>query len=420
MTIREKLLVKLAQDPAFEGNDETEKALVAELKSEMNSNTEGPQAQADLDIQKEAKSLVSILLEAVAESTKKANTISDLDRKDVDNPQKGFTTTAEFDTEVRTAAKAQGARVETEKEFNEFKKAYRFSSFVKALYNKDFARVKALSEGTDADGGYLVPDDFRAELIQHINASDSIRRYATVIPMQGKYLEIPKLSADVNVYWGTENKAIATTTADFGNVVLTPFRMNAIIRTSRELFDDSALAIMQILSQRFRDRVADEENRVFLVGNGTTQPKGINQETFRSVSAANALTPDHITGAFWKLPEAYRNTARWIVNSRVMNHLETAKESGTGAYLYPSLQGEVKTLKGRPVIVLDHQPSSKITLGDLSFYYIGDREQMSMEVSTEEGNTWAKYQVSLRVIERLDGEVALTIPFVQVTNTNIH
>lgn len=404
MNIREKLLMELAKNPDYQGKDETEKALIKELKAEIEAETKSqPASKTDSSsIEAAAKELGKTLIDMV--KTMKDEEKAVTDRKTKDDPK-------------------------SQEDVLKMSKEERFAAFAKALYRKDHneierltfqERTKALAEGVDADGGYLVPDEFRATLIEHILQTQSIRQYATVIPMASKYLEIPKLSSDVKVYWGTENQSITTTTADFGNMTLTPFRLNAIIYTSRELFDDSAISIFDVLRRRFTARVADEETKVFLNGNGTTQPKGINQETLRSVSAANALTPDHLTKAYYLLPEGYRNTARWIVNSRVMEHLENAKASGTGEYLYPSLQGEVKTLKGRPILVTDYQPSSKIDFGDVSYYYIGDRQQMTMDVTTEAGNTWEKYQVGLRLVERIDGELSLSQAFVQITNTNIH
>lgn len=404
MKMREKLLMEMAKNPDYQGKDETEKALIKELKAEIEAETKS-QSTLKTDsssIEAAAKELGKTLIDMVKTMKDEEKAITD--RKVKDDPK-------------------------SQEDVLKMSKEERFAAFAKALYRKDHneierltfqERTKALAEGVDADGGYLVPDEFRATLIEHILQTQSIRQYATVIPMASKYLEIPKLSSDVKVYWGTENQSITTTTADFGNMTLTPFRLNAIIYTSRELFDDSAISIFDVLRRRFTARVADEETKVFLNGNGTTQPKGINQETLRSVSAANALTPDHLTKAYYLLPEGYRNTARWIVNSRVMEHLENSKASGTGEYLYPSLQGEVKTLKGRPILVTDYQPSSKIDFGDVSYYYIGDRQQMTMDVTTEAGNTWEKYQVGLRLVERIDGELSLTQSFVQITNTNIH
>lgn len=404
MTIREKLLVKLAQNPDFEGDDATEKELVKELKAEMKSTDENKGGD-DNDVKAAAKELSGSIISMVKEL------VADAQAKNTPTNRPGAGDPNEADEDVKAMSKEE-----------------RLSAFVKALYNKDVNEVnrltfnerkKALAEGNDTDGGHLVPDEFRATLIEHVLQTKSFRTYATVIPMTGKYLELPKLTSDVKVYWGTENRAIATTTADFGNVVLTPFRLNAIIYTSRELFDDSAISIFDILRRRFTARVADEETKVFLTGNGTTQPKGISQETLRSVSAGSALTPDHITKAYYRLPEGYRSSATWIINSRVMEHLENSKDDN-GQYLYPSLQGEVKTLKGRPILVTDYQPSSTIIFGDLSFYLIGDRQQVTMDVTTEAGSAWEKYQVGLRLIERVDGELSLTQPVVSITNTNIH
>lgn len=408
MNIREKLLFALAKDPNFEGNDATEKSLVLELKEELKK--EAP--AVDADVAQAAKAMATELV-AMVKGLAEAQLGVKADAATPERPNMGDSKTFNLDSEVEPFTKGM-----TEEQAKGFKKAYRFSEFAKALVRKDDYRAKALAESVDADGGYLVPDDFRAELIQHLLQTDSIRKYATVIPMTGKLLEIPKLTSDVRVTWGTENRSISTTTADFGNMSLTPFRMNAIIYTSRELFEDSALAITEILRTRFRDRVADEENKVFITGNGTTQPKGIDAETFNTVNCANVITPDHLTKAYWKLPKAYRSTSRWLMNSRVMEALENKKDSN-GQYLYPSLQAEVKTLKGRPILVDDYVASSKGFLGDLSYYYIGDRQQMSLEVTTEGGNTWEKHQVGLKLVERIDGEVALTQAFVELSNTGV-
>lgn len=415
MTIREKLLLEIAKNADFEGKDETEKALVAEIKAELKA-AEGANSGADPDVASAAKELATGLVAMVKEMVSVQVKDAPIDRSAIkDDPN---ATTLDFDKEVKEAAGVQHVDIANEKDFKAFQKAFRFAEFAKALVRKDEQRAKALST-TDGEGGYLIPDEFRADLIQQMLLTDAIRKYATVIPMQGKLLEIPKLAADVKVYWGTENTSISTTSADFGNMSLTPFRLNAIIYASRELFDDSAISISDILRQRFVDRVADEENKVFIEGDGTTQPKGIDAETFRSIDAGNALTPDHITKAYWKLPKVYRATSRWLVNSRTMEHLENSKDD-QGRYLYPSLQAEVPTLKGRPILVDDYVPSTKMFLGDLSFYYIGDRQQVSMEVSTEAGNTWEKHQVGLKVTERVDGEVALTQAFVEVTSTGVN
>jgi len=397
MTIREKLLMKLAQDPKFEGSDDTEKSLVAELKAEMATAEESAPTAEKAEVKAAAADLVKSIKELLDASKAQSETKdAPVDRTPV---QAGELDLSE------TGIKAM-------------KKEVRFAEYAKALINKDFTTVKALAEGTDGQGGYLVPDDFRAELIEHLGRSASFRAMATVIPMESKLFEAPSLTADVAVYWGSENTAISTTSADFGNFQLTPFRLNAIIYASRELFADSAISIMEILQRRFRIKVGQQENKVFLAGSGSGQPTGLNSATLRSLSAGSALNPDHLTQAYYLLPEDYREQATWLINSRAMVALENAKDSN-GAYLYPSLREEVKSLKGRPVFVNDNQPSATIIFGDISWYWIGDRQQVTMEATTEGGNTWEKHQVGLKLIERVDGKTALTTAFVKITSTGI-
>lgn len=416
---RYQLLLLLSANPDYVGKDDDEKAAIKEIKAELKAAGDAAKG-VEADVKKEAAELTKTLVETVKELTqaalKEAKNAEPDRTKLQDDPKqspevKAFLKKFDEDTEAKLARM-------TKKEAKQFKRAARFGAFVQALYKKDGVALSALAEGTDELGGYLVPDEFRADLIEHMLQTDAIRNYATVIPMEGKLLEIPKLTSDVQVSWGTENNAIATTTAKFGNLQLTPFRMNAIIYTSREMFDDSAISIMEVLRRRFRDRIADEENKVFITGNGTTRPKGIDQETFTTVNAGLGLSPDHITKAYWKLPRNYRRTCRWLINSRTIAELEVAKDT-TNNYLYPTLQNEVPTLKGRPILVDDYVPSTKIFLGDLSYYYIGDRQQVTMEITTEGGNTWQQHQVGLKVIERVDGEVALTQAFVEISNTGV-
>jgi len=399
MTIREKLLLKLAKNPSYEGKNATEKELIAELKAEMNEGeAEGDSPEAGAEVQDAAKELVGAIKELV-EATK--------------------ATSEKSETPSRKAVKASDGELDLSPEaVKEMSKEKRFAEFAKSLVQNDFATTKALAEGTDSLGGYLVPEDFRAELIEHLGREMSFRSMATVIPMDTNLLKDPTLESDVSVSWGSENTSISTTSADFGEFQLTPYRLNAIIYTSRELFDDSAISIMQTLQRRFRIKVGQEENKVFIAGSGSGQPTGLTQKTLRSVSAGGDITPDHITKAYYKLPEEYRQVATWIVNSRTMEKLENSKDSN-GAYLYPSLQGEVKTLKGRPVFVNDQCPSSTVFFGDVSWYYIGDRQQVTMEATTEAGTTWEKHQVGLKMIERVDGDLALTTAFVKITNTGV-
>ena len=73
--------------------------------------------------------------------------------------------------------------------------------FFQAMVNQDHTALKALSEGTAADGGYLFPDEFRAEVIRDIIEGPFMRNHVTVIPMKRDIMKIPTLESRPKVTW---------------------------------------------------------------------------------------------------------------------------------------------------------------------------------------------------------------------------
>jgi HK97 family phage major capsid protein len=60
-----------------------------------------------------------------------------------------------------------------------------------------------------------------------------------------------------------------------------------------------------------------------------------------------------------------------------------------------------------------------ILFGDLSYYYLADREQMSVETTTQGAGTFEKHQVAIKVVERIDGKVAVNNAFKTITNAGV-
>jgi len=81
---------------------------------------------------------------------------------------------------------------------------------------------------TAADGGYLFPDEFRAELIRDLADGNFMRSHVTTIPMKRDVMKIPSLESRPTVTWTEENAPKATTTAHFNEKTLTVKKMAAI------------------------------------------------------------------------------------------------------------------------------------------------------------------------------------------------
>lgn len=298
---------------------------------------------------------------------------------------------------------------------DELQGAEKVKEFFRAVIQGDREVAKALSEGTPADGGYLVPDEFRADIIDWAHDKPVIRNYATVWPMKGKTLKLPALAADVQVYWGTENKSISTTSAEFTEVSLSSYKLNAIIYLSEELFEDSAIDLMPYLTDRFASAIYREEDKKFVSGSGSGQPTGISQASIGSLSAATSKSPDRFIDTYWRLPQAHRENAVWLMTSMVIASVSSLKDTQNNYLLVRPTDGKLPMMMGRPVLE-QNDCGKTIYFGDLRFYYIGDRRKITVKTTTEGAGTFEKDQIAIKVTERVDGKVALTRAFRAITN----
>lgn len=304
--------------------------------------------------------------------------------------------------------------------------AYFFKAMVAFQVTKDpehLQVVKALSEGVDGAGGYLTPTEFRAQLVEDLQDQPFLRNLVTVIPIGSDSLELPTLTSSVKTSWGSENTSINTTTARFGTLTFTPYRLNSMLYTSRELVNDSAINVVQLITRLFNQAIGAEEDRVIITGSGTGQPKGILQETLGGIDNANvdANLAENIVKLPYRLGTAYRRNARWILNSLSLGAIRSLRESSTGAFLFKEgiAGGTPPSLAGYPIHEQNDMPLDTLLFGDLSQYFLADREQISVETTTEGAGTFEKHQVAIKVIERIDGKVAQTNAFRKLTNAGI-
>ncbi len=291
--------------------------------------------------------------------------------------------------------------------------AERVKAFFQAVVDGDKVQAKALSEGTAGDGGYLVPDEFKADIVDWSHDKPVIRNYATVWPMKSDTLKLPALAADVQVYWGTENTSISTTSAEFTEVSLSTYKLNAIIYLSTELFEDSAIDLVPYLTDRFAQAIYREEDRKFVLGTGSGQPTGISQASLGSL-AVSTKSADYFIDTYWRLPQAHRENAVWLMRSVTIASVSKLKDGDNNYILVRPTDGKLPMLMGRPVLE-QNDCGSTIYFGDFRFYYIGDRRSLSVKTTTEGAGTFEKDQVAIKVTERVDGKCALTRAFRKIT-----
>lgn len=283
--------------------------------------------------------------------------------------------------------------------------------FYHALVTGDLAIVKALSEGTAAAGGYLFPDEFRAEIVRWLAEQNRMRGLVRVVPMKRDIMKVPVLASTVKVYWTAENAAKSTTTARFDEATLTARKVAAIMYASDELIEDSAeIDVVNLIIELFGMAIAEEEDRVITAGNGTTEPTGIiSAGTIRTVACTTNLSFDKIIDLIYSVPQKYHSGATFLVHRSNIKELRKLKD-GNSRYLWQDAValGAPPTIDGYPVVENNWIGEDQIFFGNLKLlYWLGDRKQMSVKVSQDTETAFVHDQTAIRVVERIAGNVVL-------------
>lgn len=274
----------------------------------------------------------------------------------------------------------------------------------------------ALQEGVDTEGGYLVPDEFEQTLVQGLNENTVIRSHAHVITTSSGLHKIPVVASHGSAAWIDEEGAYTESDDVFGQVQLDAHKVGTIIKVSEELLNDAAFDLESYIRTEFIRRIGDKEEEAFLSGNGTAKPTGILNATGGgqvgvTTASATAITADELIDLYYSLKAPYRRNAVWILNDSTVKAIRKLKDSTGNYLLQPALKdGEVSTILGRPYFTSAFAPeiaagAKTIIFGDLSYYWIGDRQGISFKRLNElyAGNG----QVGFLASKRLDGKTVL-------------
>lgn len=301
------------------------------------------------------------------------------------------------------------------------------SEFYKAIWhlNRDAdPRLKDLSINIGPDGGFLVPEALRAELLQVPLEAAIVRPRAMIVPMESLTVPFPTIddtSHASNVYggivanWTDENSTITETQPTFGRVVLQAKKLALYTEVPNELFSDSIISLEAFLNQIYPLAIAYFEDDAFLVGTGAGQPLGALNAANPALVAqardtANEVNWDDIVNMFARmLPSSIAN-AIWPINQEVFPQLATMSlDVGTGGsavWLNNGVVGPPMTILGRPVVITEKVPAlgsqADISFVDFRQYLLGDRQTLTMMTSPH--FKFQQDQTAIRATERVDGQ----------------
>lgn len=280
-------------------------------------------------------------------------------------------------------------------------------AMLKAL-RSNFRQIdNVLQEKVDADGGYLVPEEYDNRLIQTLNGENIMRSLANIITTSGDH-KINIAATNPAAAWIEEGGQLTFGEATFKQVLLDAHKLHVAIKVTEELLYDSVFNLEDYILEQFGKALANAEEDAFLNGDGTGKPTGIFHETNGGthLTEVTAFKSDDIINLIHALKRPYRKNAAFIMNDKLIATVRKLKD-GNGAYMWqPSYQvGEPDSLLGYPVYTSAFAPEGKIAFGDFSYYNIGDRGTRSFKQLTElfAGNGMIGFVAK----ERVDGKLIL-------------
>jgi len=305
-----------------------------------------------------------------------------------------------------------------------------------ATAQAQLGRVRnAFSSTVPSEGGFLIPEQLRSDLLRVSLENSIVRPRARVIPMETLRVPFPAIDATSNVssvyggivgYWTEEGAALTASQASFGRVVLDAKKLTAYTEVPNELISDSITSFQAFIDEIFPEALGFYEDYAFLRGTGVGEPLGVlngsGLVTFDR-AAGSAIAYADVVGMYARMLPSSLNRAVWVASIDTFPTLAQMAVSGATMPLWltggQAIQSPPMTLLGRPIVFTEKVPgvaaAQCLSFIDFGFYLLGDRQVMSAMSSPH--FKFQNDQTAYRIIERVDGRPWLNSAITPKNNT---
>jgi len=281
---------------------------------------------------------------------------------------------------------------------------------------------RSLTEGTDTAGGYLVPEEFQAEVLRLIPEYGIARKVCRVVPMTRDKQNWPKAgSTGVTAYWVNEAAAITESSPTFGQVQLDSKKLAGLAALSNELVADANVDVLNYLYQLFAEQFAYQEDYQWLRGTGSPitgviGSSGVNTVTMGAGETNfSDISIDDLVDLIAAIPASAEQGAAFFFHKKVLAEIRKLKDTN-GQPVFQSPAGNTPgTIYGYPYYTTDVMPGTSaadtafIVFGSGRWTLFGDRKQITVDISRDatigSTNLYAQDMQALRMIERIDIEI---------------
>lgn len=276
-----------------------------------------------------------------------------------------------------------------------------FDAYVRSGASEALRQIetKAMSVGSNPDGGYLVPVELDTAIAERLAMVSPIRSIAGVRGISGSLYKKPFVISGPATGWVGETAARPQTASPQFDVLSFPaMELYAMPAATATLLDDAAVNLDDWLAGEIDQVFAEQEGMAFVSGDGVNKPKGfLSYTTVANASwtwgnlghiatgvagAFAASNPsDSLVDLIYALKAGYRQNATFVMNRRTQALIRKFKDS-TGIYIWqpPATASGRASLIGFPLADTEDMPdvaagSLSIAFGDFRRgYLIVDRQ----------------------------------------------
>lgn len=286
------------------------------------------------------------------------------------------------------------------------------------------------TEVSPSGGGFLVPTEYAAQLLDNALENSVVMPRAMIWPMLSNSRKVPGIDGYSHV-GGTllggitqafvgEKDQLPLQNIKFWLFELVAKKMGLLIQSSNELLQDADFD--SIVGAKLREACAWELDNAFLWGTGAGVPRGVFNDPALIVVAkdssqvAATISYSNVTNMLAALYPAGRKNAVWVASTtclpqlmtlaiKFLNMAATDYVGGSSLPIFTKGPGQTWELFGIPLILSEKMQAlgtqGDLLLADFSQYFIGLRKELTLERSWQAGfqsdSTW------FRMTARLDG-----------------
>lgn len=244
----------------------------------------------------------------------------------------------------------------------------------------------AMQVGSDPDGGYWVPTQQQAMIIERLYETSPMRQAARVMSITTDSVEWPNDTNDWSTggWVGETESRSESDTPQVGTQTIYVREQYAMPIVTQKLLDMSTIDVEGWITRNLADKFSRTENTAFVTGTGVNQPRGFLDYKSAAVTTddasrswgvlqyvpsgasagfpaasgiAGASDPDALITMVSKLKPAYRAGSIWMMNRATEAAIRKLKD-GDGNYFVGTItQGATGfSLLGFPIVTAEDMP----------------------------------------------------------------